>query len=48
MHQDLPPPPIIELIKVSKFYPPDVEALSDISFTVAKGEMLYLTGITAC
>jgi cell division transport system ATP-binding protein len=46
MHQDLPPPPIIELIKVSKFYPPDVEALSDISFSVAKGEMVYLTGIS--
>lgn len=46
MNQELPPPPIIELIKVSKTYPPDVEALSDISFAIAKGEIIYLTGMS--
>lgn len=46
MTQELPPPPIIELIKVSKSYPPDVEALSDISFAIAKGEIVYLTGMS--
>ncbi len=46
MNQELPPPPIIELIKVSKSYPPDVEALSDISFAIAKGEIVYLTGMS--
>ena len=44
--QPLPPPPIIELVKVSKFYPPDIEALSDISFAVAKGEIVFLTGMS--
>ena len=46
MIQELPPPPIIELIKVSKFYPPDVEALADISFAITKGEIVYLTGMS--
>ncbi len=46
MNQELPPPPVIEVIKVSKFYPPDVEALSDISFAVNKGEIVYLTGMS--
>ena len=44
--QPLPPPPAIELIKVSKVYPPDVEALNDISFVIGPGEMVFLTGIS--
>ena len=45
MSQELPPPPpIIELVKVSKFYPPDIEALSDVSFAIAKGDIVFLTG----
>ena len=40
--QPLPPPPIIELVKVSKFYPPDIEALSDISFAIKKGDSLFI------
>ena len=35
---------MVELIKVGKTYPPNVEALSEISLSVAKGEMLFLTG----
>lgn len=37
---------MIELIKVSKIYPPDVRALSDISLTVATGEMFFLIGMS--
>ena len=44
--QPLPPPPAIELIKVSKVYPPDVEALNDISFVIGPGEMVFLTGMS--
>ena len=35
---------MVELIKVGKSYPPDVEALTEVSLSVAKGEMLFLTG----
>ncbi len=35
---------MVELIKVGKFYPPDVEALTEVSLSVARGEMLFLTG----
>lgn len=38
--------PIVELIKVNKVYPPDIVALLDISFTVRRGEMLFLTGMS--
>jgi len=37
---------IIEFVKVSKIYPPDVIALRDITFTVRAGEMLFLTGMS--
>ena len=39
-------PPIVEFVKVNKVYPPDIVALLDISFTVHKGEMLFLTGMS--
>nr|WP_321464661.1 cell division ATP-binding protein FtsE [uncultured Desulfobulbus sp.] len=47
MTTDTPPPDIIiDLIKVSKSYPPDVQALSDISLSVQRGEIVYLTGMS--
>ena len=39
-----PQPTIVELIKVSKNYPPDVIALADVSLTVETGEMFFLIG----
>ena len=45
MSQELPSPDVmIDLIKVSKVYPPDVQALTDISLAIARGEMVFLTG----
>ena len=35
---------MVELIKVSKFYPPDSKALKDISLSIGKGELIFLTG----
>lgn len=37
---------IVELVRVSKVYPPDVMALEGVSLSVAKGEMLFLTGMS--
>ncbi len=37
---------MIELVKVSKVYPPDVVALQDVSLSVAKGEIVFLTGMS--
>ena len=42
--QEQPPNIIIDLIKVTKIYTPDVQALVDITFSVNKGEMVFLTG----
>ncbi len=39
-------PIMIELIKVSKNYPPDVKALMDLSLTVTTGEMFFLIGMS--
>ncbi|MFZ5776045.1 MAG: cell division ATP-binding protein FtsE [Thermodesulfobacteriota bacterium] len=36
--------PLVELINVTKVYPPDVVALEDISLRVDKGDILFLTG----
>lgn len=36
--------PIIELIKVSKLYSPNITALNEISFTIYEGEMCFLIG----
>lgn len=38
--------PVVELIKVTKVYPPDVVALQNISLTVNQGEIVVLTGIS--
>ncbi|MBM9519584.1 cell division ATP-binding protein FtsE [Desulforhopalus vacuolatus] len=35
---------MIEVIKVAKIYPPDINALHEISLTVSRGEMCFLTG----
>jgi cell division transport system ATP-binding protein len=40
------PTTMIDLIKVSKVYPPDVQAIVDISLTVTQGEMVFLTGMS--
>ena len=37
---------IIDLVKVSKVYPPDVQAISDISLTIDRGETVFLTGMS--
>ncbi len=37
---------MVDLIKVSKTYPPRVHALVDVSLTVHAGEMLFLTGMS--
>lgn len=36
--------PMIEMIKVSKKYPPDVLALDNVSMSVDRGELLYIIG----
>ena len=37
---------MIDLIKVSKVYPPDVQAITDLSLTIAQGEFVFLTGMS--
>jgi cell division transport system ATP-binding protein len=37
---------MVDLIKVSKVYPPNVQAIADISLTVTKGEIVFLTGVS--
>lgn len=37
-------PAIVEIIKVTKIYPPDVVALRNVSLTARKGELIFLTG----
>lgn len=37
---------MIEMIKVSKIYPPDTRALSDVSLSIATGEMFFLIGMS--
>lgn len=38
--------PMVEMIKVSKTYAPDVPALEDISVTIDKGEMFFIIGMS--
>ncbi len=35
---------IVDLVKVSKIYQPDIQAVSDVSLSVNQGEILFLTG----
>ena len=44
--ENSPPPAMIDLIKVSKVYPPNVQAISDVSLTIAKGEVVFLIGMS--
>lgn len=37
---------MIDLIKISKTYHPDVQAITDISLTVCRGEIVFLTGMS--
>lgn len=37
---------MIEMIKVSKIYPPDVTALKNISLTIPSGEMFFIIGMS--
>ena len=47
MNPEISPPSVmIDLIKVSKVYPPNVQAIADISLTVTKGEIVFLTGVS--
>jgi len=39
-------PTMLEVIKVSKRYPPAIKALSDVSISIAVGEMFFLTGMS--
>lgn len=36
--------PMVELIKVSKHYHPNIQALSDVSISIRAGEMVFITG----
>jgi len=38
--------PIVEIVRATKIYPPDVVALEDISLSVPYGEILFLTGMS--
>jgi len=38
--------PLVELINVTKVYPPDVIAVEDVSLRIYKGEILFLTGMS--
>jgi cell division transport system ATP-binding protein len=38
--------PLVELINITKIYPPDVVAVKDVSLQIYKGEILFLTGIS--
>ncbi|MBM9616195.1 cell division ATP-binding protein FtsE [Desulfobulbus rhabdoformis] len=42
----IPPDVMIDLIKVSKTYPPEVQALVDVSLSIQRGEIVYLTGMS--
>ncbi|MBU0910375.1 MAG: cell division ATP-binding protein FtsE [Proteobacteria bacterium] len=35
---------MVEIVKVTKIYPPDVVALRNVSLSAAKGELIFLTG----
>jgi cell division transport system ATP-binding protein len=37
---------MVDLIKVSKVYSPDIQALTDISLTITKGELVFFTGMS--
>lgn len=38
--------PVVDIVKVTKVYPPDIGAVQNVSLAVAKGELLFLTGMS--
>ena len=47
MNQDTSSPDVmVDLIKVSKVFLPDVQAITDVSLSIGKGEMLFLIGMS--
>jgi cell division transport system ATP-binding protein len=38
--------PIVDMVKVTKVYPPDIVAVQNVSLTVGKGEFVFLTGMS--
>ena len=37
---------ILDIVKVAKIFPPDFLALEDVSFTINRGELVFLTGVS--
>ena len=37
---------MVEIVRATKIYPPDVVALEDVSLSIPRGEMLFLTGMS--
>jgi cell division transport system ATP-binding protein len=38
--------PIVDIVKVTKVYPPDIIAVQNVSLAVGKGELIFLTGMS--
>lgn len=38
--------PIVDIIKVTKVYPPDIIAVQNVSLAIGKGELVFLTGMS--
>ena len=38
--------PIVDIVKITKVYPPDIIAVQNVSLAISQGEMLFLTGMS--
>lgn len=38
--------PIVDIVKITKVYPPDIIAVQNVSLVISQGEMLFLTGMS--
>ena len=38
--------PVVDIIKVTKVYPPDIIAVQNVSLAIGKGELVFLTGMS--
>ena len=38
--------PIVDIVKITKVYPPDIMAVQNVSLAVGKGELVFLTGMS--